>query len=105
MALFPHQFRGEANGKDVMPAPLPADPDIEALRRNAKRLRDHVRSGVDGAIALVRADHPRLTGLEPGSAEAAAFTLTDAQLTVVSTFRCAIALRQQRDRAPEREGE
>jgi hypothetical protein len=66
----------------VPTASLPDNPDIEQLKRHAKTLRDLVRTGAEGAVDLVRAHHPRLSGLVAGSPEATGFKLTDAQLTM-----------------------
>jgi hypothetical protein len=55
--------------------PLPPDPSLEHLRRQAKRLRRGVRDRDAGALAEVREFHPR------GEAAIAAFTLADAQVT------------------------
>lgn len=62
--------------------PLHANPDLEHLKHIAKTLRDLVRSGADGAIALVREHHPRLGTIDAGSSDATAFRLADAQLVV-----------------------
>lgn len=62
--------------------PLPPKPDLGKLKDTAGLLRDLVRSGVRGAIDLVRDHHPRLTDLVAGSTEAAGFKLADAQLTI-----------------------
>lgn len=62
--------------------PLPDNPDLDRLGANAELLRDLVRSGADGAVALVREHHPRLDGLVAGTAAAAALTLSDARLTL-----------------------
>jgi ankyrin repeat protein len=60
--------------------PLPNDPSLEHLRKEAKRLRDAVRAGDAAAIAQVREFHPR-------AAEALAqFSLTDAQLAVARRY-------------------
>jgi hypothetical protein len=64
-----------------MPAALPDHPDIEQLKRHAKTLRDLVRGGADGAIALARAQHPRWDAVDP-----AAFRLSDAQLTLARHY-------------------
>jgi hypothetical protein len=57
-----------------MPAvPLPDDPSLEQLRKQAKDLRDLARAGVPGALELVAAHHPK--GAHP-------VTLTGAQLVV-----------------------
>lgn len=65
---------------------LPDNPDIEKLKAHAKVLRDLVRAGVDGSVALVREHHPRLAAIEAGSPEAAGFRLADAQLTLARHY-------------------
>jgi hypothetical protein len=65
-----------------MPQPLPANVDVERLEANATLLRDLVRSGEPGALALVREHHPRLGDLAAGSEGARAFRSADAQLTL-----------------------
>ena len=65
---------------------LPDNPDLERLKAHAKTLRDLVRAGVDGSIALVRDHHPRLTELTAGTPEATSFKLADAQLTVARHY-------------------
>jgi hypothetical protein len=64
-----------------MPATLPNNPDIEQLKRHAKSLRDLVRSGAEGAVDLVRTQHPRAATLDLG-----AFRLADAQLTLARHY-------------------
>ena len=68
---------------------LPDKPNRERLAGHAKELRDLVRSGADGAIALVRDHHPRFGDLAAGSAEASRFKLADAQLTVARHYEFA----------------
>jgi hypothetical protein len=63
-------------------APLSANADLERLKGLAKSLRDLVRAGDEGAIELVRANHPRLGGLRAGDEAATSFRLSAAQLTL-----------------------
>jgi hypothetical protein len=65
---------------------LPDSPDLEQLKTHAKTLRDLVRAGIDGAIALVREHHPRLGELTAGTPTATAFKLANAQLTVARHY-------------------
>jgi ankyrin repeat protein len=65
---------------------LPANPNLEQLKANAKSLRDLVREGADGAIDLVREHHPRLGDLAAGSPEATGFKLAYAQLTLARHY-------------------
>jgi hypothetical protein len=60
--------------------PLPNDPSLEHLRKDAKRLKNSVRAGEAGALAQVREFHPR------AEAAQANFTLTDAQLVVARSY-------------------
>lgn len=69
-----------------MLADLPINPDLDKLRGDAKTLRDLVRARVDGAIALVAANHPRLGRLGESPDAAAAFKLADAQLTLARHY-------------------
>src|SRR5262245_51615654 len=60
-----------------MPAkPLPANPSLEQLRKQAKELRDLVRTGLPKFTEVARALHPH------PPADWARFTLSDAQLVV-----------------------
>ncbi len=65
---------------------LPDNPDLERLKAHAKTLRDLVRAGIDGSIALVRDHHPRLGELTAATPAATAFKLADAQLTVARHY-------------------
>ena len=63
-----------------MPRPLPNDPSLEHLRKQAKRLRDGVSAGTTEAIGLVNRFHPRAkTVLDD-------FSLADAQLVVARGY-------------------
>ena len=68
---------------------LPDNPDIERLKAHAKTLRDLVRAGVEGAVALVREHHPRFSELTAGTPEATGFKLADAQLTLARHYEFA----------------
>lgn len=65
---------------------LPDNPDIERLKGHAKTLRDLVRAGVEGSIALVREHHPRCADLTAATPAATAFKLADAQLTIARHY-------------------
>ena len=65
---------------------LPDNPNIEQLKANAKTLRDLVRANFAEPIALVREHHPRFANLQGGTAEATAFKLSDAQLTLARHY-------------------
>ena len=58
--------------------PLPNDPSLEHLRKQAKRLRNAARAGDPGAIAQIREFHPR--------ADRARFSLSDAQLVTARSY-------------------
>lgn len=69
--------------------PLPPNPSLEQLRKQAKQLRDHVRTGrlhglkkVPEARVIARELHPRWAGVSLAATEWAGFTLADAQLVV-----------------------
>ena len=68
---------------------LPDNPDLDRLKGHAKTLRDLVRVGVEGSVALVRDHHPRYANLAAGTAEAIGFKLADAQLTVARHYEFA----------------
>lgn len=59
---------------------LPSDPSFENLRKQAKALRDRVRSGDAEAVARVKEFHPR------GESATADFALSDAQLVVARSY-------------------
>ena len=70
------------SGEEVaMPTcPLPNDPSLEHLRKEAKRLRRAVRAGDAAAVAQAREFHPR-------AADAIGqFSVTDAQLTIARRY-------------------
>ena len=60
---------------------LPASPDLEHLRRDARRLQRAVRSGEPGALERVALHHPEGLPADP-----VAFVLSDAQLVVARTY-------------------
>jgi hypothetical protein len=62
--------------------PLPDHADVDRLKAIAKHLRDWVRTGEPGALALVHEHHPRLGDLAAGDERARSFRLADAQLTI-----------------------
>jgi hypothetical protein len=68
----------------ILAADLPANPSLEHLRRQAKDIRDSVRTGRAESVAVVHEFHPR-----PAAAAAAgwaAFPLSDAQLVVARFY-------------------
>ncbi|RSM80981.1 ankyrin repeat domain-containing protein [Kibdelosporangium aridum] len=73
----------------MLACPLPAKPSLEQLRKQAKQLRDHVRTGdprkgtqTREARDMAREWHPRWAGTSPDATEWAGFTLADAQLVI-----------------------
>ena len=60
---------------------LPANPDLEHLRRDARRLQRAVRSGEESGVVLALRHHPE--GLPD---DLATFTLSDAQLVVARAY-------------------
>src|SRR5262245_38891377 len=60
--------------------PLPNNPSLEHLRKDAKRLRAAVSAGAGGALAIVKEFHPR------ADRAAARFTLADAQLVTARSY-------------------
>lgn len=60
--------------------PLPSDPSLEHLRKQAKRLRGSVRAGVPDPIAAVKEFHPR------ADRAIARFSLADAQLVTARSY-------------------
>ncbi|HEU5474492.1 MAG TPA: ankyrin repeat domain-containing protein [Actinophytocola sp.] len=71
--------------------PLPANPSLEQLHKQAKEVRDRVRSGDPVKSALEAREmavqlHPRWMGVAPLGAGWVAFTLADAQLVVARWY-------------------
>lgn len=66
--------------------PLPANPSLEHLRKQAKQVRDLVRAGRNDAIKMARELHPRWTGASLTTTGWAGFTLADAQLVVARSY-------------------
>lgn len=60
--------------------PLPNDPSLEHLRKQAKRLRNGVRAGDGDALALTNEFHPRASEAVSG------FSLVDAQLVTARSY-------------------
>src|SRR4029450_4633649 len=60
--------------------PLPNNPSLEHLRKEAKRLHEAVRDGNADARARVKECHPRATGA------GAHWTLADAQLVTARSY-------------------
>ena len=65
--------------------PLPADPDLAQLKRQAKELQRAVRAGDEIALLDVRTRHPRGSELTTGD-ERAAFPLSAAQLVLARRY-------------------
>ena len=73
-------------GSIVPTAPLPENPSVEHLKRQAKLVRDLVRAGDDGALAMIDEFHPRLDAASLTQAGRVAFRTTDAQLIVARMY-------------------
>ena len=71
----------------MLASSLPANPSLEQLRKQAKDLRNHVRSGNVKFTQVAREFHPRLAGASEADTAAALarFTLADAQLVIART--------------------
>lgn len=70
-------------GATVPPVPLPNNPSIEHLKKQAKMLQDLVREGDEGAMNLVREFHPRHAAVTTNQTR---FKRTDAQLVVARHY-------------------
>src|SRR5215470_4241214 len=66
--------------------PLPANPSLEQLRKQAKEVRDLVRTGNLKGLKIARDLHPRWTEESLTSTGWARFTLADAQLVVARSY-------------------
>ena len=73
-------------GSTVPTAPLPENPSLEHLKSQAKLVRDLVRSGDDGALAMIDEFHPRLDQALLHETDRASFKTTDAQLIVARVY-------------------
>ena len=63
-------------------APLPENPSLEHLKGQAKLVRNLIREGDDGALAMIDEFHPRYDTASLSNSEREAFKTTDAQLIV-----------------------
>jgi hypothetical protein len=70
--------------KVILSADLPANPSVEQLRKQAKDIRDSVRTGHAEAVDVVHQLHPRPA--DAAAAGWAAFSLSDAQLVVARFY-------------------
>jgi hypothetical protein len=70
-----------------MPAKrLPASPSVEHLKHQAKDLLNDRRAGELHACQRIREFHPRFKGMADSAIRAAAFTLSDAQLSIAREY-------------------
>lgn len=70
-----------------MPTPrLPADPDVNHLRRQAKALHKAYRAQERDAFARIRAAHPRFTDKSDDEIRAASLPLAEAQFTLAREY-------------------
>jgi hypothetical protein len=66
--------------------PLPLRPNIEHLKHQAKDLLKDRDTGELGACQRIREFHPRFAGMADDAIRAAAFTLSDAQLSIAREY-------------------
>ncbi|MEL7209912.1 MAG: hypothetical protein AAGK32_17045, partial [Actinomycetota bacterium] len=66
--------------------PLPENPSLEHLKSQAKLVRDLIRAGDDGALAMVDEFHPRHDAASLTEADRAGFKTADAQLIVARMY-------------------
>ncbi len=66
--------------------PLPENPSIEHLKKQAKLVQELVRAADDGALNMVREFHPTLSDADPASPEISGFSRTNAQLVVARLY-------------------
>src|SRR4051812_29474038 len=93
----------QPSNSSVPSKPLPAQPNLEFDRKHAKALLKSVRAADAGAIARVRASHPRYSKPATGLAD---FTLADAQLVIAREYGFASWAKlkvhlEEKDAAPE----
>ena len=65
---------------------LPARPNLEHLKHQAKALLNDQRAGAPSALQRIRDAHPRFAELSDSAIRAAAYTLSDAQLTIAREY-------------------
>src|ERR1700733_5253294 len=61
---------------------LPARPNLDQYKKQAKDLVEDCRLGISGALERIQRHHPRLHNLAQADVPRAAFRLTDAQLVI-----------------------
>ena len=69
----------------MLASPLPASPSLEQLRKQAKELRDRVRTGRPKFTEVVRELHPHPPAADTET-DWARFTLSDAQLVIARMY-------------------
>jgi ankyrin repeat protein len=65
---------------------LPARPNLEHLKHQAKDLLNNRRAGDPGTLQRIREFHPRFHGLVDSAIRAGAYALSDAQLTIAREY-------------------
>src|SRR5260370_1494420 len=65
---------------------LPARPNLEQLKNQAKELFKLIKSGDAETLRLVRANHPRFAGTSLASIGAEKLSLVDAQLVIAREY-------------------
>lgn len=69
-----------------MPIPLPPQPNLDHLKKQAKTLHKHYQAGDGDAIGRIQAVHPRLQGATQQAVLDYDFQLTDAQLVIAREY-------------------
>ena len=67
-------------------SPLPPEPNLEQLKKQAKILQRFVRANVPQALEMVREFHPRLGNLTADTPAVATFSLAAAQLVTARRY-------------------
>ncbi len=66
--------------------PLPENPSIQHLKKQAKLVQQLVRAADQGALDMVREFHPRLDNAAPTSPDIVGFRRSDAQLVIARLY-------------------
>lgn len=74
-------------GPSVPTTSLPENPSLEHLKGQAKLIRDLIRAGDPGGLAMVDEFHPRLAAADLDDDRRAGFKTADAQLIIARMYR------------------
>ena len=74
-------------GPSVPTTSLPENPSLEHLKGQAKLVRDLIRAGDPGGLAMVDEFHPRLIAADLDESQRAGFKTANAQLIVARMYR------------------